>query len=332
MRTEGGAMVRNVHERRVAVPVERVGPLLDRVGGPDDALWPSPQWEPMILDGPVAVGAAGGHGPIRYRVVGYEPGRRVEFAFDPGLGVHGGHVFTAEPDGPSATVLRHVIDARLGWPMVLAWPLVVRWLHDALLEDLLDRAESAVGVRPARPARWSPWVRLLRRASDDARSRATEAPTGGLLDGALPRVDFVDAHEVRWRPGMPTDPQVWADAIFRDPPAWVVAALGLRQALVGLVGIDRGDGSSFATVARAADEVLLGTDERHLDFRASVRREATRVVVTTVVTLHNARGRGYFAIVRPLHPIVVRSMLNRAARRLSRSSNTLRGLVPTMDA
>lgn len=309
-------MVRNVHERRLPVPVERLGPLLDRVGGPDDPLWPSPQWVPMMLDGPVAVGAAGGHGPIRYRVVGYEPGRRIEFAFDPAMGVQGGHTFTAEPDGPDAAVLRHVIDGRLGRAMVLRWALVVRWLHDAVLEDLLDRAESAVGTGPTRPARWSPWVRLLRRFAT-VRSRPTEVPSGGLLDGALPRVDFADAHAVAVRPGMPQDPQVWADAIFRDPPPVVVGLLALRQALVGLVGIARGSTSAFDTVARTDDEVLLGTDDGHLDFRASVRREPRRVVLSTAVTLHNRRGRGYFAIVRPVHPTIVRAMLNRAARRLS---------------
>ena len=51
-------MVRNVHERVVAAPVAVVGPLLDRIGGPDDALWPAPAWAPMVLDRPVALGAS----------------------------------------------------------------------------------------------------------------------------------------------------------------------------------------------------------------------------------------------------------------------------------
>ncbi|MGW3967282.1 hypothetical protein ACWED2_46225 [Amycolatopsis sp. NPDC005003] len=37
-----------------------------------------------------------------------------------------------------------------------------RPLHDALLEQLLDRAESAVTGRVERPVRWSPYVRFLR--------------------------------------------------------------------------------------------------------------------------------------------------------------------------
>jgi hypothetical protein len=313
-------MVRNVHERLVPAPLTEVGPLLDRLGGPEDVLWPSPAWAPMVLDGPLPVGAVGGHGPIRYRVTAYEPGRRVEFAFDPRTGLHGTHIFTAEAADPDSTMLRHVLAGRLSGVARLMWPLAIRWLHDAVLEELLDNAGRAVGAPPARPAQRSPWVRLMRRF-EGSRARAVPVPATPLLGDALPRVDWTDAYAVPRRPGTPTDPQAWADAAFRTPPLWVAVVVGVREALVGLVGIDRGGSSSFDTVRRRADEVLLGTDERHLDFRASVLVEPDRVVLSTVVQVHNARGRAYSALVRCVHPVVVRAMLARAARLLSRSSN-----------
>jgi hypothetical protein len=43
-------------------------------------------------------------------------------------------------------------------------------------------------------------------------------------------------------------------------------------------------------------------------------------LVSTVVQLHNARGRVYFALVRLVHPAIVRAMLDRAARTMSRST------------
>jgi hypothetical protein len=312
-------MVRNVHERLVPAPIDRVGPLLDKLGGPDDVLWPTPGWQPMVLDRPVAVGAAGGHGSIRYRVTGYEPGRKVEFEFTPGQGLDGGHTISADPAGPDRTLLRHVAEARLTGVMRVAWPLAIRSAHDSVLEELLDNAERAVGLEPARPARRSAWVRLVR-AQDVPRSRPTAPPHTLLLAGALPRVDWTDAYAVAALPGAPLDPQAWADAVFHDPPRWVLAALALRELLVGLVGIDRAGSSAFDTLARVDDEVLLGADANHLDFRASVRREPDRVVLTTVVHLHNRRGRAYSALVRLVHPAVVRAMLNRAARRLSGSA------------
>jgi hypothetical protein len=324
-------MIRNVHKRLVAAPISEVGSLLDRLGGPDDVVWPSPAWVPMVLDGPVAVGAAGGHGPIRYRVTAHEPGRRVEFTLDPRLGLHGRHTFTAEPVGPGATLLRHVAEARLSGAMRLAWPLAVRWIHDAVLEDLFDKAERAVGARPHRSARWTPWVRLLRPLGAE-RAQAVPVPATPLLADALPRVDWTDAYAVRRRPGTPADPQAWAAAAFRTPPVWVALAVGVREALVGLVGIDRGGSSSFDTVRQRAGEVLLGTDERHLDFRASVLVEQDRVVLSTVVQVHNPRGRAYSVLVRRVHPIVVRAMLARAARLVSRSSNPAGAATTRIDA
>lgn len=312
-------MIRNVHDRELAVPAEEAGALLDTMGGPGDALWPVPAWPAMCLDRPLRVGSAGGHGPIRYRVTGYSPGRMLECTFDPGIGLVGTHMLTVEPLGPGSCRLRHELRGRLSGTGRLTWPLAIRWLHDALLEDLLDRAERRLGGRPARPARWSPWVRLLNRFAA-ARVGAVAVPPDGLLSGALDRVDAADAYAVAVPAGMSQDPQWWADRLFRDPPVPVVALMAVREALVGLVGIARGTGDEFATLARTDDEVLLGADAGHLDFRAVVRREPGRVVLGTVVALRNRRGRLYWSAVRRVHPYVVRAMLARAARRASTRS------------
>ncbi len=146
---------------------------------------------------------------------------------------------------------------------------------------------------------------------------AVAVPATALLTGALPRVDWSDAHAVTCPAGAPTDPQAWADAIFGNPPPWVHRLITFRQAVVGLVGIDRGRPSTFATRARTHDEVLLGTDERHLSFRSSVLCRPDVIVLSTIVQLHNRRGRTYSAVVRLIHPLVVRAVLDRAARSLS---------------
>jgi len=116
---------------------------------------------------------------------------------------------------------------------------------------------------------------------------------------------------------MPTEPVRWASTIFDDAPRWVSALLAVREAIVGLVGIERARGSAFAVQARTETEALLGVNARHLDFRAVVSVEPARVVLTTLVRRHNRRGRAYFALVRRIHPAVVKAMLARAATRLS---------------
>ncbi|MFP5022599.1 DUF2867 domain-containing protein [Pseudonocardia phyllosphaerae] len=305
--------VRNVHVREVAASAAELGVLLDRLGGPDDELWPVPQWAPMELDRPLRNGSAGGHGAIRYRVTGYDPGRRLECTLDPGLGLRGTHTFTVEPLGPRASRLRHVVDGHVSGAMLLGWPVAVRWLHDAVVEDLFDRAEARVGAGPVRPVRWSWWVRLLRRR-DAPRVQAVPLPHDGLLDPD--DADAADAVAVAVPAGMPDDPRRWADVIFREPPPLVTVLLGLRDALVGLVGIERSRGDEFEIRDHDDCEVLLGADAGHLDFRCVVRVEPGRVVLATTVQLHGARGRLYWSVVRHIHPWVVRAMLTRAARRI----------------
>ena len=46
--------------------------------------------------------------------------------------------------------------------MVRVWLIVIRPLHNALIEDLLDKVELQVS-RLERPKRWGIWVKLLRR-------------------------------------------------------------------------------------------------------------------------------------------------------------------------
>ncbi|MBW0115484.1 DUF2867 domain-containing protein [Pseudonocardia abyssalis] len=308
--------MRNVHERVLAAEIGRMAPLLDGLGGPDDRLWPSPEYEPLRLRGPVAPGVRGTNGPVRLHVSAYEPGRRVELTTEPGEAIEGRFVWEVEPVGPGRTRIRQISEGRLSGALRWLWPLV-RPQHDHCIESMFDRAEVFLGLSST-PTPEPPLARAMARAVDAERARAVAVPETPLLATALPRVDFSDAHAVLARPGMPTDPQVWADALFHDPPSWVVGAMGLREALVGTVGIARSGESTFGTLARTDDEVLLGSDEGHLDFRASVLREPDRVVVSTVVQVHNARGRAYFAPVRLVHPMIVRAMLTRAAHRLSR--------------
>lgn len=155
--------LRNVHERFLPVPAASAGRLLDGLGGRPDPLWPTEDWPPMRLDRSLRVGADGGHGPIRYRVEEYEPGSRVRFGFTGPPGLAGFHEFVVA-EVPGGCVLRHAIKGQTAGAMLLAWPVFYRPLHDALIEDSLDKAERTLTGAGARPRTKSRWVRLLRRA------------------------------------------------------------------------------------------------------------------------------------------------------------------------
>lgn len=156
-------MVRNVHERRVRGSLDEAGALLDSLSSKDDRLWARGQWPRLWMDKPLGVGASGGHGPVRYAVDEYEPGRYVRFRFIKPAGFHGYHAFSVTEDAdPNFVVLRHeLVISPAGFARV-SWPLFFGPMHDALIEDSYDRAQVELGHAPEAFAQYSAWVRFLR--------------------------------------------------------------------------------------------------------------------------------------------------------------------------
>ncbi|MBC7932714.1 MAG: SRPBCC family protein [Rubrivivax sp.] len=160
-------MVRNVHERLIqtSLAASSAGALIDNLSGRDDTVWPRDRWPAMRFDRALGVGARGGHGPIRYFVEEYAPGRNVRFRFTAPRGFDGTHDFDVEQSSPGVVRVRHTLEMRLKGAARLSWPLLFRPLHDALVEDALDRAEANLNGASAAPRRLSAWVRFLRRAA-----------------------------------------------------------------------------------------------------------------------------------------------------------------------
>ncbi|HZB08975.1 MAG TPA: hypothetical protein VE525_07685 [Rubrobacter sp.] len=153
----------NLHVRRLNASPQEVGDLIDSLAGDQDRLWARHLWPEMRFDRPLEVGAGGGHGPIRYTIEAYEPGCWVRFHFTAPRGFDGFHEFIVHPRGPGVTDLHHLLAMRLRFPAWLTYPLMWRPLHDALLEDTLDRAEKSLTGTVESPARWKRYVRLLRK-------------------------------------------------------------------------------------------------------------------------------------------------------------------------
>lgn len=123
----------------------------------------------MRLDRGLQAGSSGAHGPIRYVVAWYEPGRGVWFRFTAPRGFRGGHGFFAH-DAAGGTLLEHRLEMSISGSARIAWPFLYRPLHDALIEDALWRAARAVGEDGEAPS-WSRRVRFLRWAFGALRRR-----------------------------------------------------------------------------------------------------------------------------------------------------------------
>lgn len=165
--------------------------------------------------------------------------------------------------------------------------------------------------------------------------RAVPVPQGGLATSTFQGVDYSDAYAVVLPPSVSA--RGFAVAVFASSPRWVSKLMALRNSIVrplGLVATPSALAQAaaaanrtgqrigiFPVLAEAPDEVLLGLDDRHLDFRISVRAlddGRTRLgIVTTLVRFHGVLGRAYFVPVRPAHRLIVPAMLRRGARLLS---------------
>jgi deazaflavin-dependent oxidoreductase (nitroreductase family) len=169
------------HRREIEAPAATVGALIDTLGSEHDRLWPSQKWPTMAIgfDRALAVGAKGGHGPIRYVVSEYIPSEAVEFCFDPRSGLEGTHRLLVEALAPGRSGLTHTVDASLGLRYVAVLP-AFRAMHDAVLGDLLDRAELHATGRVVRPSVTPRWLLIV---------YAVDKATSGLalrLLGKLP--------------------------------------------------------------------------------------------------------------------------------------------------
>ena len=140
--------------------------------------------------------------------------------------------------------------------------------------------------------------------------------------------DFADAFCVAVLPNS-LDAVEIARLALMPMPRWIARLLVLRDCLVApfrlktvtaplsaehvVIGI-------FPIESSRADQVVLGLDDAHLDFRIVIDvadREAARMITTTTfVQTHNGLGRGYLAAVLPFHKLVVRSLLARLAGRI----------------
>ncbi|MCA1592357.1 MAG: SRPBCC family protein [Acidobacteria bacterium] len=160
--------MQNVHERRIqtSLPLAAVGSaLIDNLAGRGDVLWPRDRWPPMFFDRPLGVGASGGHGPLRYFVEDYRPQQSIRFRFTAPRGFVGTHSFDVEEAAPGVVCVRHTLAMSLEGTARLSWPLLFCWLHDALIEDALDRAQAHCQASPVGLSNWPLHVRVLRRAA-----------------------------------------------------------------------------------------------------------------------------------------------------------------------
>ena len=158
-------------------------------------------------------------------------------------------------------------------------------------------------------------------------SSAHLVDTDAALLQALPGAGFADAFRIAL-----SDEQAHqsaaqlAEQMFRRAPSWVTLLVSIRNRAVAVFGLraadmqvgdDRHSGvAGFPIIAQNDDLVQLGFDDKHLDFRVWVRRDAAtptspaQLTLTTAVRTNQLLGRAYLGVIMPFHRCIVPAMLN----------------------
>lgn len=158
-------------------------------------------------------------------------------------------------------------------------------------------------------------------------------PPPTSLSALYAGADLLDAFAI----GVPADADADVETLARiaceDQAWWIRALTRLHDALVAPAGVKSthtiaaaahgGTIGFFPVLSQTATEIVLGADDRHLDFRAAIALQADdggrrELIAVTVVHCHNRFGRCYLAAIKPFHRLIVKANMERAVRTVQR--------------
>lgn len=155
-------------------------------------------------------------------------------------------------------------------------------------------------------------------------------PENFLILSGFEKIDYCDTYRIQKSSNNNSIDKITTD-IFMTP-TWVDNLMKCRDFIVkgfGLRASDKNDtipvsyysiGSKavyFTVVDRNENEIVMAENDRHLNFRTSVRVEKgtvkSFVYLSTIVQFNNFFGHLYFLPVKPFHRIIMKSLLNKYA-------------------
>ncbi len=178
----------------------------------------------------------------------------------------------------------------------------------------------------------------------------TELPKNSILNVPHDKYDYADSYQ-----GTLTDkdnnisPTDIVKAFFTSGPKWVGALLVIRNKIVGVFGLKTGDDTPdlqeeldtfacepnqqlglFKVFDKSEHEVILGEDDKHLNFRISLLIENSKsdpekkeVTISTTVVFNNWFGKLYFLPVKTFHKLIVKRMLKATIKELENSQTLM---------
>lgn len=174
----------------------------------------------------------------------------------------------------------------------------------------------------------------------------TKIPQSSLLYPNQNQYNYIDSYEAIVSDKNETIGIIdVAKAFLKPGPKWVDTLFTLRNRIVSLFGLKTPDNRMdakqpdsfkfeqgervglFKVFNKTTNEIILGEDDNHLNFRVSLLLEESEndkstktITVTTLVVYNNWFGRLYFFPVKPFHKLIVRSGLKISLQELEINS------------
>lgn len=146
--------------------------------------------------------------------------------------------------------------------------------------------------------------------------------------------DYADSYRGFFKKGaIQLDPLSAGKIFFSASPQWVETLFTLRNRVVAKLGLKTGEAGKtreqllmafrgqpgermglFEVFDRTESELILGEDDRHLNFRVSLYIDSPdqttqSLTISTIVVFNNWIGKLYFLPVKTFHKLIVPAML-----------------------
>lgn len=173
----------------------------------------------------------------------------------------------------------------------------------------------------------------------------TKFPEKSVLSPGKKDFDYIDSFQGELTEcGRNIDISEIGKAFFTSGPKWGKKMFAFRNRVMGSFGLKTGSENEkqqaekvfqceigeraglFKIFDKTSNEIVLGEDDKHLDFRVSLLIDKNSkdvnqnsLTISTTVKFHNWWGVLYFLPVRPFHKLIVPAMLKNIIGQLEKN-------------
>ncbi len=150
-------------------------------------------------------------------------------------------------------------------------------------------------------------------------------PIKSLINTTSKKIDYSDTYATT---NHSDNLEKITNKVFVNFPNWITTLMNLRNTIVKKIGLKTQRPSDYSTEFKIGgyigffkiydimrNEIILGVDDKHLDFRISVfnsKESIYNIKITTIVQYNKRFGKAYMAIVKPFHKLIMKQIVQRA--------------------